>query len=187
MPSLDLLLDLGEYRMIPIPWRNVKSWNCVGCGMCCIDYHVVLNFKEWITIVKKYGADAALPTVGKLLLGKNNDGTCRFLTNFAGNKLCGLQYMKPLACKIWPFKVFYESKFGNPKKALFHYRERDFFVYVDPACNGLTWGNPDSELKFRTLPEFIDVAIGLRERQVYSTSKVNCQQDLYQLRGRNVI
>ena len=187
MPSSDLLLDLGEYIMNPIPWRNVKSWNCVACGMCCRDYHVVLNFKEWITIVKNYGADSTLPTIGKLLLGKNNDGTCRFLTNFAGNKFCGLQHMKPLACKIWPFKVFDKSKFGNQKKALFHYREQNFYVYVDSACTGLTIGNPDSELKFRTLPEFIDVAIGLRERQFFSTSKVNSRQDLYQFRGRCVI
>ena len=173
--------------MNTVPWRTVKSWNCIECGMCCRDYHVVLNFNEWITIVQNYGADATVPTVSKFLLGKNNDGTCCFLTNINNTCHCGLQYMKPLACKIWPFKISDKPKFGNPKEAHYKYREKDFFVYVDPACTGLTWGNPTAEFKFRTLPEFIDVALGLRNQQFYSTSKINGQRESYRFRGRSVI
>ena len=173
--------------MNPVPWRTVKSWNCIECGMCCRDYHVVLNFNEWITIVRNYGADTTVPTVSKFLLGKNSDGTCRFLANIGNTCHCGLQYMKPLACKIWPFKVSDKPKFGNPKEAHYRYREKDFFVYVDPACTGLIWGNPTSDFKFRTLPEFIDVAVGLRDRQFYSTSKNSDKRGSYRFRGRSVI
>ena len=173
--------------MNPVPWRTVKSWNCVGCGMCCRDYHVVLNFKEWITIVQNYGAETTVPTVSKFLLGKNRDGTCRFLTNVAGNYFCGLQYMKPLACKIWPFKVHDKPKFGNPKEALYKYRERDFFIYVDPACTGLNWGRPCADFKFRTLPAFVDVAVGLRNNQIFSTSKAKGKLSSQRFRGRSLI
>lgn len=173
--------------MNPVPWRTVKSWNCVGCGMCCKDYHVVLNFNDWMTIVRNYGAETTVPTVSKLLLGKNRDGTCRFLTNAAGNYLCGLQYMKPLACKIWPFKIHDKPKYGKPKEALYRYRDRDFFVYVDPACTGLAWGTPVAEFKARILPEFIDVAVCLRKSQVYSTSKAARRPNLYQFRARRLL
>ena len=173
--------------MIPVSWRKVKSWNCVGCGMCCKDYHVVLNFNEWITIIKNYGANATIPTPSKLLLGKKSNGTCIFLNQLGNTPVCGLQHAKPLACKIWPFKVFNEPKFGNATEALFKYRDRNFYVYVDPECTGLSLGQPTSDFKCKTLPEFIDVATGLRKHQFYSTSKVHSQPSHRPFRGRTVI
>ncbi|MCW4016376.1 MAG: YkgJ family cysteine cluster protein [Candidatus Bathyarchaeota archaeon] len=173
--------------MIPVPWRKIKSWDCVECGMCCKDYHVVLNFGEWMNLVRNYGVESTIPTVSKLLLGKKRDGTCCFLNQLRGTHICGLQYMKPLACKIWPFKVFDSPKFGSSAEALFRYRDRDFFVYVDPACTGLHWGRPVSEFKHKILPEFVDVAVGLRKNQLYSTSKIQFRPSRNPFRGRTVI
>ncbi|PVX23779.1 MAG: hypothetical protein CW691_09645 [Candidatus Bathyarchaeum sp.] len=173
--------------MNPVSWRNVKSWKCTECGMCCRDYHVVLNFNEWVNIVRKYGAQSTMPTVNKLLLGKKSDGTCCFLTCMGDNCICGLQYMKPLACKIWPFKVFDNPKFGNPNEALYTYRNRNFFIYVDPACTGLTLGKPSPEFKYKTLPEFIDVAVGIRRKQLHSTSKIQFRPNHSPFRGRTII
>jgi len=173
--------------MIPVPWRNVKSWNCVECGMCCRDYHVVLNFNEWINIVRNFGVESTIPSVNKLFLGKNSDGTCCFLNQVGNACVCGLQYTKPVACKIWPFKIFLDPKFGSQNEALYKYRDSNFFVYVDPACTGLRWGKPAQDFLYRTLPEFIDVAVGLRKQQFYSTSKIQGQPRHPTFRGRTLI
>lgn len=157
--------------MTPIPWRNVKSWSCIECGNCCKEYHVVLNFSEWINIVKTYGIETTIPSINKLLLGKKSDGSCYFLTYNGNHHLCGLQYTKPLACKIWPFKIFDIPKFGTANNALYRYRNRNFYIYVDPSCTGLRWGKPTPEFKYNTLPEFIDVAVGFQRKQFHSTSK----------------
>lgn len=126
--------------MIPVGWRKIKSWNCIECGMCCIKYHVVLNYMEWVDIIRNYGIDATIPSVSNLLLGKKGDGTCCFLAFIKDNYFCGLQYKKPLACKIWPFKIFNTPKFGNSKESIYKYQNQNFFIYVDPACNGLILG-----------------------------------------------
>lgn len=174
-------------KMNPVAWRNVKSWGCVGCGMCCKDYHVVLNFSEWVSIIKKYGEGAVARAPGKLLLGKRNNGSCCFLNLLGDTPSCGLQHAKPLACKIWPFKVFNEPKFGHGREALYAYLGRDFYVYVDPACTGLHLGKPTTDFKYKILPEFIDVALGLRQNQYYSTSKTRVQSFYQPFRGRRVI
>ncbi|MBT8172251.1 YkgJ family cysteine cluster protein [Candidatus Bathyarchaeota archaeon] len=150
----------------------MKSWKCIECGMCCIDYHVVLNINEWIDIVRNYGIDTTIPRIDKLILGKKGDGTCCFLSSNKDNYFCGLQFKKPLACKIWPFKVHNHPKFGNPKEAVFKYQNQDFFIYVDPACNGLFLGKPNPIFKNQVLKEFIEVAVGLREKQFFSTSRI---------------
>ena len=173
--------------MIPVSWRTIKSWNCTECGVCCKDYHVVLNFNEWTNIVRAYGVDTTMPTVNRLLLGKKGDGTCRFLTCRGDTNVCGLQYMKPLACKIWPFKVFDHPKFGKPDEALYRYLDKNLFIYVDPACPGLTLGKPDVNFKHKILPEFVDVAVGLQRKQLYSTSKIQFQPRHHPFRGRTVI
>ena len=172
--------------MIPLSWRNLKSWNCVECGMCCKDYHVVLNYAEWLNIVGNYGIEKTIAGTNKLLLGKKSNGTCSFLTHYKDTCYCGLQYMKPTACKIWPFKIFLNPKFGKPDWALYRYRNKSFYIYVDSACTGLSWGKPTPELMYRVLPEFIDVAIGLRKQQFYSTSKIQTRISKTQFRGRNL-
>ena len=133
--------------MDPIPWSQIESWQCIGCGICCKDYHVVLDFNEWINIVKKYGIETTIPSVSKLFLSKKSDGSCCFLSHFGNSNNCTLQYMKPLACKIWPFKIFNSPKFGRAREAIFRYPKKDFFVYVDPTCVGLHWGKPNINFK----------------------------------------
>ena len=122
--------------MIPVSWRNVKSWNGIDCGAYCRDYQVVLDFNEWVKIVRTYVVEATKAAVSKLYLRKKSDGTCIFLTQLGDTFFCGLQHMKPKACKIWPFKIFFRSKFGIPREDLYRYRDRNFFVYLDPACLG---------------------------------------------------
>jgi Fe-S-cluster containining protein len=76
-----------------------------------------------------------------LFLKRLEDGSCSFLCNFAGNYLCGLQDMKPNACKIWPFKVLADPKYGEPTQAAFDFKGEELFIYADSNCGGLRYGD----------------------------------------------
>jgi Fe-S-cluster containining protein len=115
------------------------------------------------------------PSVGQLCLGKKMDGTCVFLYQLSGRWRCGLQQTKPKACKMWPFKILGKPKYGNAREAAYHYRDSVFYVYIDPICIGTNWGTPSKELIQKTLPEFVDIGLGLKEKQYHSTSKTPFQ------------
>jgi len=173
--------------MIPIPWRYVESWNCVACGMCCKGYQVVLGFNEWVNIIRNYGVGVTQPGISKFYLGKKSDGACIFLTKLYDTWLCELQNMKPKACKLWPFKILSRPEFGSPNEATYKCMDRNLFVYIDPACIGTRWGKPTQEFTHRTLPEFIEIAVGLREKQYYSTSRIPYRPQYFRVRGRKIV
>lgn len=156
--------------MMPVPWRYVESWGCIACGLCCKGFDVVLNFQEWVKIIREYGVGVTSPSINRFYLKKKSDGTCVFLSNFYGKGFCGLQNMKPLSCKLWPFKISDKPKYGRPNEAFYDYRGRKLFIYVDPSCVGIRWGNPTRDFMNTTLSEFIELSLGLREKQFYSTS-----------------
>lgn len=158
--------------MLPVPWRYACSWHCNACGLCCKGYSVVLNFAEWMNIVKNYGVGFTSPGINKFFLKQRSDGSCTFLYNYHGKGFCSLQHMKPRACKLWPFKIMQRPKYGRAREAEYDYAGRKMFIYVDPSCPGLSWGSPASSFMKTTFPEFIDLALGLREKQVYSTSRM---------------
>jgi len=91
---------------------------------------------------------------------------------FANTYFCGLQHMKPGACKLWPFKVLSEPKYGQANQALFNYDGRRLFIYADAMCSGLRYGSPTWEFTFATLKEFVELALGTRQTQCKTTS--NC-------------
>jgi len=162
--------------MLPVPWRYVESWNCITCGLCCKGFDVVLDFPEWINIVKAYGVDFTTPGISRFYLKQKSDGTCVFLYNNFGNWLCSLQNMKPITCKLWPFKISDKPKYGRPNEAVYNWGGKKLYVYVDPSCEGLRWGNPNSEVMNTTLPEFVDLALGLQRKQFYSTARLMSPQ-----------
>jgi Fe-S-cluster containining protein len=163
--------------MLPIPWKYVQDWFCTACGMCCKGYDVVLDFPEWVRIVKNYGVNFTEPSISRFFLKHKTDGTCAFLYNFNGRWLCSLQQnMKPIACKLWPFKVSDKPKFGRPNEALYNYGGRKLYIYADPSCIGLQWGTPTQNFQNEIIPEFIDLALGLKQKQFYSTSPLQRPQ-----------
>jgi Fe-S-cluster containining protein len=166
--------------MLPVPWRQVESWGCFACGYCCKGYEVVLDFPEWINIVKSYGIDYTQPGISRLYLRHKTDGSCVFLQNCYGNWLCSLQQTKPVACKLWPFKISDKPKWGRPSEAVYNHSNMKLYVYVDPACPGLRWGTPHPEFASTILPEFIDLALGQRRKQQYSTARM-LQADQWKL------
>jgi len=156
----------------PVPWRHVRDWTCNGCGICCKEYDIVLKFNEWLHLVRNYGVKTTVAGLNNLYLNKRRDGTCVFLQNIFGKWSCGLQTNKPLACRLWPFKVLISPRYGKPREALYPYRNKRFYVYLDPFCPQIRWGKPSPRVIYNIVPEFIDLALGLRKKQYYSTSNV---------------
>lgn len=173
--------------MIPLPWRYVASWTCIACGMCCRGFHVVVRFNEWVKIVRAYGVGVTEPGLDKLYLRKRSDDTCVFLHRLHDTWFCGLQHMKPNACKLWPFKILNRPKYGRPNEASFRYGDRDFFVYLDPSCAGIRWGNPTQEYAQRTITELVEIVLGKREKQCYSTSRMLYRPRYFKVRGRKIV
>jgi len=159
-----------------IPWRYVFDWKCNTCGQCCKAYSVVLNFQEWLSIVKNYGVDKTASDLSKLFIKRRSDGSCIFLQDLANVHLCSLQYMKPQACKLWPFKILSKPEFGHVNEASYQYSGSELFIYVDSACNGVRYGRPTWEFANQTLKEFIEIALELRRQQFKTTANVNLFQ-----------
>jgi Fe-S-cluster containining protein len=162
--------------MLPVPWRYVESWDCNGCGLCCRGFDVVLDFPEWLNIVKTYGADYTIPGLSRLFLRRKDDGSCIFLQNYCNTCLCSVQNMKPSACKLWPFKISDKPKYGRSKEAEYSLSSVKLYVYVDPTCVGLRFGTPSPEFVSFVLPEFVDLALGQRRKQFYSTARPPSQK-----------
>lgn len=152
-----------------VPWKYVHTWNCNFCGECCRPYIVALTTNEWTRIFQNYGLDVVQPSLEGFYLRKNTDGRCIFQYRLGEAWLCAIQHMKPLACKLWPFRVLQAPKYGEEERAFYAYRGQRFFIYVDSLCQGLTWGRPDDSLMLRTLPEVVELKLGVREEQHYST------------------
>ncbi|MEM2971763.1 MAG: YkgJ family cysteine cluster protein [Candidatus Bathyarchaeia archaeon] len=162
--------------MLFVPWRFIADWKCTACGLCCKAYAVVLAFPEWLKIVKNYGVEKTVSGLNKLYLKKNSDGSCVFLYCLSNMCLCGLQHMKPKACKLWPFKVLGKPKFGYAREAEYCYGESKFYVYADSACNGLRFGTPTWEFANQKLKEFVEIALGRRSQQFKTTADMGFLQ-----------
>lgn len=154
-----------------IPWSQVKSWTCIGCGNCC-KLTVQLTTQEWLDLTRLYGSALIEQSIDGFYMRKTIDGQCPFLRIFADRWICNLQPMKPLACKIWPFKILDTSRYGYHNEAYFKYKNKDFYIYAYPQCHGISYGKPSEQFAYRTLPEFIEIRLGLRREQLYSTSKL---------------
>lgn len=153
-----------------IPWRRVKSWQCLGCGDCC-RYTVQLSVKDWVNITRTYGYGMAIQSIGGFYIRKTVDGLCPFLIKSRHRHFCSIQHMKPIACEIWPFKILIEPKYGHSNEAYFTIRNQDFYIYVNPHCHGIVWGKPNTSFINQTLTEFINIRLGFQRKQHYSTSK----------------
>ena len=154
-----------------IPWRRVADWRCTSCGDCCRLYSVVINFHEWLKIVKNFGVERTSTDLDKLFIKRNGDGSCAFLCDFSNVHLCGLQNMKPKACQLWPFKVMGEPRYGFPIEAVYRIGDENLYVYADSMCNGLRFGTPTQEFVAGVLREFVEIAVGLRSVQLRTTSR----------------
>ena len=158
-----------------VPWQNVADWHCKACGYCCKLYSVVIGFPEWLNISKSFGVETTVTGLDRFYIKRTSDGSCKFLCNKSNNYYCGLQGMKPEACKIWPFKVLAEPKYGEPKQAEFIYKGTKLYIYADTMCNGLHYGTPTWDFRNITVKEFTELALGIK-RQQYKTTRGRNEQ-----------
>jgi len=159
-----------------VPRQTVADWNCKSCGYFCTLYIVVLSCPEWFRLTKTFGSETTVAGLDRFYIKRASDGTCAFLCNNSRNYFCGLQGMKPEACKIWPFKILTEPKYGEEKQAAFNYLGNNLYVYADTMCSGLRYGTPTWEFRYTTLKEFAELALGLRQVQYKTTRSVDVVQ-----------
>jgi hypothetical protein len=152
-----------------IPWQNIADWHCKACGYCCKLYSVVLGFTEWMQVAKTFGMETTVAGLDRFYIKRASDGSCAFLCNHTNNYYCGLQNMKPEACKLWPFKVLSEPKYGEPKQAAYDYGGIRLYIYGDTMCSGLRCGTPTWDFRYTTIKEFTELALGVRQVQYKTT------------------
>jgi Fe-S-cluster containining protein len=155
-----------------VPWQNIADWHCTACGYCCKLYSVVLGFPEWLRIAKTFGVETTASSLDRFFIKRASDGSCAFLIKDSTNYHCTLQNAKPEACKIWPFKVLSEPKYGEPNQAAYDYGGVRLYVYGDNMCGGLRVGTPTWDFRNKTIKEFAELALGLRQVQYKTTRPV---------------
>ena len=155
-----------------VPWQNIADWRCKACGYCCKLYSVVLSLPEWLKLTKTFGVETTVTGLDHFYIKRAGDGSCAFLCNNTDNYFCALQTMKPEACKIWPFKVCSEPKYGEPNQAAYDYRGVRFYIYGDSMCSGLRYGTPTWDFRHTTIREFTEIALGLKSVQ-YKTTRAS--------------
>lgn len=157
-----------------VPWSQVSHWRCIGCGECC-KLTVQVTANEWLNLTRLYGPQLVEQDITGFYLRKTLDNLCPFLQRFPERFACGLQPMKPLACKIWPFRICDNSRYGYHDESYFKHKNGEFYVYAYPTCPGISYGKPTDEFMNRIIPEFIDIRLGLTRTQTYSTSRLRHQ------------
>lgn len=154
-----------------IPWRQVKSWSCVACGNCCQGYRVPLKTDEYARVASLYGHGVVEFGLGKVYLKLGRGNRCVFQHPSQGRWVCSLQAMKPLACKLFPFRIQSNPVYKRGDTSAYSYHGKTFYVYLDPACGGIKVGRPSPRFLHEILPEVIQIGMGQRFKQRYTTSK----------------
>jgi len=155
-----------------IPWREVRTWECTACGRCCIGYRVPLKMDEYIRITKLYGYDVVEVGMGKVYLRRGPDNRCVFLRPILGRWVCTLQSMKPLACKLYPFRIYMRPLYNREDGSAYNYKGKTLHIYLDPHCEGIRPGRPSEHFVRHILPEVVEIGLGLRWKQRYTTSRL---------------
>ena len=151
----------------------MKSWGCVRCGACCTHTTVQLTTNEWLKLSQLYGFGIVGQDIGGFYLRKTINDQCLFLHKLIDGWACGLQHSKPLACKLWPFRICDTPRFADGDEAYLNYKGQELYVYAYPQCHGITFGKPSTLFAHKILPEFLNIRFGLQKEQFYSTSKLS--------------
>ncbi|MFQ6053411.1 MAG: YkgJ family cysteine cluster protein [Candidatus Bathyarchaeia archaeon] len=154
-----------------IPWSEVHSWSCSACGRCCVGYRVPLKMDEYVRVANQYGYGVVEFGLGKVYLKHSLGDRCIFQHPSQGRWICALQAIKPLACKLFPFRVYSQPVYKRGDMSGYRYRDRTIYVYLDLNCPGIELGRPSERFLHRVLPEAVAIGSGVRWKQRYTTSK----------------
>lgn len=164
--------DPWLFKTEVVPWSSVRDWSCIACGECCRHFSVPITQREWRTIVQLHGLGFTTVIKGRPHLRSAISGRCIFQRFIQGRWLCTIQSVKPLVCKLWPFRICSRPSHGDPDSASFTYRQRQVFVYCDPRCTGVHRGPPSPHLVNKVLPELAATALGEGIKQRFSTAQI---------------
>ncbi len=153
-----------------IAWSKLKDWLCNACGWCCSEFKVPLRLYETSLLANIFGYECMESRVGTFYLRRRADGRCIFQVKESEKLICGIQPLKPMACRMWPFIVCERPDHGYREESSFDFRGETFYVYANPCCRCLVYGRPSLRLINFVLPEFIEMKLGMRTDQVRSTS-----------------
>ena len=154
-----------------IPWTEVSSWSCVACGNCCNGYKVPLKTEEYAKVAQTYGTGVLEFGMGRVFLKNGRGNRCVFQRPTVGRWICSLQGMKPMACKLFPFRIHSKPVYKRGDTSAYQYRGRRFHVYMDPACGGIKIGSPTTRFRDEVLPEMVRIGMGERVKQKFTTSR----------------
>jgi hypothetical protein len=79
--------------------------------------------------------------------------------------------MKPMACKIFPFRLHKEPIYKRGDNSQITFNGESYHLYLDPACKGVILGNPNERFTKMIVPEILKIGLGVAQKQKYSTSK----------------
>jgi len=131
---------------------------------------VPLNAYEYAKLGQTYGFNMVEVSDGRSWLRKSIDDRCAFMILHGGRWLCGLQGEKPNVCKIWPFRVTDRPLYGRGLGARYENEEWTGYVYVDPRCPAIVYGDPTPYFTHNVIREFVELALGKIEHQSHSTA-----------------
>ena len=118
-----------------------------------------------------YGFNVIEFGLGKVYLKLGHGDRCVFQKPSQGRWVCSLQRMKPLACKLFPFRIHSNPVYKRGDASAYTYGDRTFQIYLDPNCDGIVVGKPGERFLKQVLPEIIQIGIGARYKQRFTTSK----------------
>ena len=154
-----------------IPWSEVNSWSCVACGNCCRGYSVPLKPNEYAKISHIYGMNVFRFGLGKVYLKNGRNNRCIFQRPSMGRWICSLQGIKPHACKLFPFRVYHKPVYGRGDGSAYNFNGRTYHIYMDAECHGVVSGKPNERFLKKVVPEMIQISMGVRYKQKFTTSK----------------
>ncbi len=160
---------MGDRNLIP--WSEVSSWACNACGKCCLGYRVPLKPDEYARVAKVFGTNVVDFGLGKVYLKHGYGDRCIFQRPTQDRWICSLQGMKPMACKLFPFRLHSKPLYRKGDGSDYVFRGRRFHIYLDPDCDGVIAGRPTERFAKQLLPEIVQIGMGVRYKQRYSTSK----------------
>ena len=137
-----------------ISWKEVESWKCISCGLCCYSYDITLEKKEYKRFNKIFGNGIfnynKFPI--KYFLKRKINGNCIFLNTSEAKSKCKIHQIKPIICKNFPFLILKSKN----KNSSYLYKKKRYNIYLDSMCKGIKLGNPSNQFIHKTLPGIIN-------------------------------
>jgi Fe-S-cluster containining protein len=126
---------------------------------------------EFVRVTNRFGSDKVEYGLGKAYLRVNSNKRCIFQRPVMGRWVCTLQGMKPMACKIFPFRIYKDPVYRRGDNSHITFNNQKYHLYLDPACKGIIHGKPDQRFMNKVVPEIMRIGMGTAQKQRFSTSK----------------